>query len=117
MRDMPFRPARTPLDEGVCTLCVLQRPFGLPNWMTLALYNTFQVCFLSTHNYEVEASIGPDTRSLRPMLTVLDTGAGPNSVSADLLPQAVLASCDSSRNIVNLSSASNHRLDTIGVAT
>ncbi len=70
--------------------------------MTVAQYNTSQVCFLSTHNYKVEASIGPHTRSLRPMLTVLDTGAGPNLVRADLLPQAVLASCDSSRDIVTV---------------
>ncbi len=104
MRDMPFRPACKPPDEGVCTPCVLQRPFGLPNWMTVAQYNTSQVRFFSTHNYKAEASIGPDTRSLRPMLTVLDTGAGPNLVRADLLPRAVLASCDSGRNIVNLSS-------------
>ncbi len=101
---MPFRTARKPPDEGVCTLCVLQRTFGLPNRMTVAQYNTSQVCFLSTHNYKVEASIGPDTRSLKPMITVLDTGAGPNLVRADLLPRAVLASCDSGRNIVNLSS-------------
>ncbi len=51
------------------------------------------------------------------MLTVLDTGSVPNLVRADLLPQAALASCDSSRNIVNLSSASNHRLNTIRVVT
>ncbi len=72
--------------------------------MTVAQYNTSQVCFLSTHNSKVGASIGPDTRSLRPMLTVFDTGAGPNLVRADLLSRAVVASCDYSRNIVNLSS-------------
>ncbi len=42
-------------------------------------------------------------------------GAGPNLICADLLTPEVLASCDTKRPMVDLASASNYGLDTMGI--
>ncbi len=52
---------------------------------------------------------------MRPLLTVLDTCAGPNLIRADLLTPEVLASSDTKRPMANLASASNHHLDTMSI--
>ncbi len=89
----------------------MKRPYGLPSWITPAHYLKLQVCFLSAHNCKVEGAIGPDVQSLKPLLTVLDTGTGPNLIRANLLAPEALASCDTKSPIANLPSASDHRLD------
>ena len=48
--------------------------------------------------------------------SVLDTGAGPNLIRADPLNSDNHSSLDKSRELVNLASESNHRLDTLSVA-
>lgn len=115
MRGAETRPPRKPPNQLNAPTKILARPFGLPRWVNSVQYARSQVCFLSSFNYKVEASIGPDIQTLRPVLTVLDTGAGPNLIRADLLPPAALEACDKDREVVNLSSASNHRLETLGV--
>ena len=77
-------------------------------------YRSDPICYLSKFNYKVSAMIGPDVSSLRPHLTVLDTGAGPNLIRADLLPEQVISKINRSREIINLSSASNHKIDVLG---
>ena len=72
------------------------------------------VCFLSPHNYKVEARIGVNSSAQHELLTVLDTGAGPNLIRATVLPQRLLQSLDS-RGVVRLASASKHRLDVLVV--
>ncbi len=69
---------------------------------------------MSAYHYKVEAAIGPDVQSLRPLLTVLDAGAGTNLILAYLLTPEVLASCETKRPMANLASASN-RLDTMSI--
>ncbi len=70
---------------------------------------------LAEYNYKIEAAVGPHIHSLRPLLAVLDTSAGPNLTDADLLAPEVLASCDTKRPMANIASASNHRLDTMSI--
>lgn len=47
----------------------------------------------------------------------MDTSAGSNLIREDLLPQQSLDELDRTREIVNLSSASKHRLDVLGITT
>ncbi len=93
----------------------MNRPYGLLSWTKATHYLNWQVCFLSAYKDKVEAAIGPEVHSLRPLLTVLDRGAGLNLISADLLTPEVLASCDTKRPMANLALESNHRLDTMGI--
>ena len=76
-----------------------------------------KVCQLSAWNYKVEALVGPTQDSQVKMLTVFDTGAGPNLIRAALLPDEVLNTIDTRRKVVSLCSASNHKLDVLGVVT
>lgn len=96
---------------------ILVRPYGLPRYVTVAEYLADPVCYLSTVNYKVEAELGPTVSTCRPVLTVFDTGAGPNLIRADLLPPELLERADRRRDVVNLASASNHRLKTKGIVT
>ena len=85
--------------------------------MTFDIYQANPVCLLSPYNYKVEALIGR-TRTLQSSyLTVLDTGAGPNLIRSDCLDTEALATVDTSPDIVNLASATKHRLDTLGIVT
>lgn len=102
-------------DGNKCQRSVLTRPYGLPRWVTMSAYRSDPVCALSLYNYKVEAQIGASRHSLMPVVSVIDTGAGPNLVKAELVPAQVLQSLDSNRQVVNLASASNHRLETLGV--
>lgn len=92
-------------------------PFALPTSWDLADYRRDLICYLSQFNYKLEAQIGPTADSQQMRLTVLDTGAGPNLVRADILLQRLLTELDRSREIVNLASASKHRLDVLGITT
>lgn len=51
------------------------------------------------------------------LLTVADTGAGPNMNRADLLPDETILNLDTSRDMVGLSGPSNHRIEFMGIAT
>jgi hypothetical protein len=42
---------------------------------------------LKSRNYKVSATVGVTTVVARPVRAILDTGAGPNLVRAELLPQ------------------------------
>ena len=61
--------------------------------------------------------VGADRNSLGRRLTVLDTGAGPNLFRVDLVPQDVLSDLVAKDEIVNVESATNHRLDNLGIIT
>ena len=97
---------------------MLQRPFGLPKHVEMEKYRASPVCHLSLskYNYKIEASIGVNRSSQKVRYSVLDTGAGPNLIRAYQLDRDTLSSLDTSRELVNLASASNHRLGTLGVA-
>lgn len=90
-------------------------PFGLPPTLTFQEYRADQICHLSLYNYKLEAKIGHKPSSQTWMLTVLDSGVGPNLIRAAILPREVLNSIDTTREVVNLASASNHRLDVLGI--
>ena len=93
---------------------ILKRPYGLPSWVKLTDYLSQTVCFLSSYNYKLEAQVGLDDK-LKAVLTVMDTGAGPNIIRYDIVPAEARAKIDTSIDTVNLASASNHRLETVGV--
>lgn len=94
---------------------VTQSPFGLPTSISMTEYLADPALSLSKYNYKVEASIGPKFSCRTSRLTVFDTSAGPNLVRANVLPEEVLRNLDKSREIVNLTSASKHRLTTLGL--
>ena len=93
---------------------VMPRPYGLPKWIRLEDYVANPVCYLSTHNYKIQASVGSQVDSLTTRLSVLDTGAVPNLVRLDVLSPADRKKISTTRECVNLSSATNHRLHTVG---
>ena len=93
---------------------VLQRPYGLSKEISMTEYEADPVCVLSSFNYKVEAFIGPSYTTTQRMLTVFDTGAGPNLIRADMVPQGTRMF---KRKIVNLASASKHRLETLGIVS
>lgn len=94
---------------------VTEAPFGLPPCMTIEEYRADPICRLSLYNYKLEAKIGTSRASQQWRLTVLDSGAGPNLIRAALLSPETISSLDTKREVVNLASASNHRLDVLGI--
>jgi hypothetical protein len=46
-----------------------------------------QVCLMATRNYKVSATVGVTTAVATPVYAILDTGAGPNLVREDVLPE------------------------------
>ena len=70
---------------------------------------------LSAYNYKVEVAVGAKQTELKQYLSVADTGAGPTLIRADCVPPEILANVNRDRRIVNLASASTHKLHTIGV--
>jgi Retroviral aspartyl protease len=46
-----------------------------------------QVCLLASRNYKVSATVGVSTVVATPVYAILDTGAGPNLVREDVLPE------------------------------
>jgi hypothetical protein len=51
------------------------------------LRDAHPVCFLRGRNYRVSATVGVSTVVTTPVLAILDTGAGPNLVREDVLPE------------------------------
>ena len=92
-----------------------ERPFGLPSKISIEEYRRNPVCHLSGFNYKVDARIGMGKKDAQRLLSVLDTGAGPNLIRLKCCPEQALKALDTQREIVNLRSASNHSLETIGV--
>ena len=72
---------------------------------------------LSAYNcsYKVEVTVGAKPTELKQYLSVADTSAGPNLIRADCVPAEILANVNRDRRIVNLASASKHKLHTIEV--
>ncbi len=81
----------------------------------MEVYILTSVVYLSAFNYKIKAKIGVDKNFLTRRLTVLDTGAGPNLIRAELLPDETINALDKKRQIVNLASASNYRPDTLRI--
>jgi len=92
-------------------------PFGLPPKISISDYWNDPVCKLSGLNYKVEAEVKLSPDTWLQALSVVDTGAGPNLIRADLLPSTLLDSIDRSTEVVNLASASGHALDIVGILT
>jgi len=75
---------------------VASRPFGLRPEVPYTEYLRDPVCSLSRYNYKVAAAIGENSSSLRTVLSVLDTGSGPNLVRASAVPQSLRSKIDRS---------------------
>jgi hypothetical protein len=46
-----------------------------------------QVCLMISRNYKVSAAVGVYTVVATPVYAILDTGAGPNLIREDVLPE------------------------------
>lgn len=88
--------------------------FEIPLTLTVQGYRSDLISDLSLYIYKLETKIGHSTSFQTRMLTVLYSGAGLNLIRAAILPSEVLNSIDT-REVVNLASASNHRLDVFGI--
>jgi len=89
--------------------------YGLPPGISIAEYWNDPICKLSGLNYKVEATVETSRGNWLQLLAVVDTGAGPNLIRADLLSAELLHQIDKDQNIVNLASASGHSLDVLGI--
>lgn len=67
------------------------------------------------YNYIIEVVVGAKPRGLKQYLFVADTGYGPYMMRADCVPPEKLGNVNRGRRIVNLASASKHKLHTIRV--
>ena len=67
--------------------------------------------------FKVNAKIGATKADQRYMLSVIDTGAGPHLIREGCAPPESLRKMVTTREIVNLTSASNNRLDVLGLVT
>ena len=94
---------------------IISRPFGLPKHISIEQYYSNPICMLSAYNYKVEVAVGAKPTDLKQYLSVADTAVGPNLIRADCVPAEILANVNRDRRIVNLLSASQHKLQTIGV--
>ena len=95
----------------------VEAPFGLPPVMAYEEYLEDLVYQLRWFNYKVTAQIGHNRNILTPMLTVIDTGAGPYLISEGAGSEETLRNIDTSKKIANLRGASCHKLHTLGIVT
>ncbi len=72
---------------------------------------------LSLQTYKIDELICTTKATQRPVLTVLDTGAGLNLSRSSMLPPEALAAMDTERRVAQLYSAMNPRLESLGVLT
>ena len=91
------------------------RPFGLPKRTTLEEYRRDPVLRLGRYNYKVACTLGRTKDDLHPVLTVLDSGAGPNLIARGVLPDLSDEEIDSSKEIVRLNDANGRPLRTRGL--
>ena len=69
---------------------------------------------LGQYNYKLNADVGFSDGTWARALTVLDTGAAPNLIRADLVPIKALAQTHKPNELINLASASGHKIDVLG---
>ena len=94
---------------------IAERPLGLPKGLTVDAYMQDPICKLSLYNYKVNASIGSSAQNLTELLCVFDTGAGPNLIRLDALSRESISRINTRRQIANLTSASQHSLECVGI--
>ena len=68
----------------------------------------------SAYTYKVEVPVDAKPTELKQYQSVTDTGAGPNLIRAHCVPPEIIATVNRDQRIVNLASASKHKLYTIG---
>ena len=91
-----------------------ERPFGLPKVIHLQDYNDNPVLRLGKFNYKLPVSAGRALNKKSPVLSVMDTGAGPNLIARHALPELPSMTYNTSRVIENLHDANGRPLRTRG---
>ena len=91
------------------------RPFYLPASIPLEEYEKDSVMRLGAYNYKVECHVGPTHRALRPVLSVLDSGAGPNLIAQSVLAESLQEKVQNNLKMVNLIDANGKPLKLLGV--
>lgn len=89
---------------------ILQLAFGLLKWLSMEKYIEKQVYLLRSYNYKVETKVDSTLASL-------DTEAEPKLIRSSLLPSETIVAINTYKPVVNLSSASNHKLYVFGIVT
>ena len=82
--------------------------------VTMETPNTDPICMNRHRNYKVSLSIGRGTDMMIPLVSVLDTGAGPNIINANVLP-AVWRTSIKSTSVPPLVDAQSRPLRCLGV--
>lgn len=96
---------------------VTRRPFRLPKGITLSENRADPICAISAFNYKVNAKVGASRSAMSYLLSVLDTGAGPSLIRENYCPAEALKKLRIDREVINLTSATNHRMDFLGIVT
>ncbi len=79
-----------------------RRPFGLDVRTSLGDYRSDPICMLSLETYKVNAKLGLRKSDQKPMLTVIDTGPGPNLIQKGMCPDEALKAITVDTEVVNL---------------
>lgn len=75
------------------------------------------VCTLSAYNYKFEVWIDLSSNITLEALFVFDTGAGPNVICADNVPDGTVRGLLNNRQVLYLNSASTQQQTTFGVVS
>ena len=90
-----------------------KHPWGLEKGVKIEEYGSDPICSLSLFNYKVNALVGANRADQKHVLAVLDTEAGPNLIREGCCRKEALTQMRTSTEVVNLSSASRHRLEVL----
>lgn len=93
----------------------VEESYGLTLDTTYEGYLNDPVCQLRLFNYKVAADISLNRNSLSPMLTIIDTGAGPNLIRRAICLEKSLLNIDTTKHIANFRGSSLHKLHTLGI--
>ena len=91
-----------------------QRPLYLPCTWILEKYRKNPCIRLGSYNYRVESHVGPSAKQLQPVVSVIDTGAGPNITAKRLLSDELSNKIRNDEELVNLVDANGKPLQLMG---
>ena len=93
-----------------------ERPFYLPKRIDVSTYRKDPCLKLGAHNYKIETQLRL-TNNFEFVVSVIDTGAGPNLISRKLLNDELKLRIKTNRELVNLVDANGKPLDLLGTLT
>lgn len=82
--------------------------------MSNEVYRADPIFYLSLFNYKVNAIVSEDGSDQKHIMTVMDTGVGPNLIREGCCPEEAFARIRTSAEVVDFSSASRPRMGVLG---